>query len=192
MHLKRDAFAQIEPYVSTKNINFEIINQFVEVLKTRFGEVNTVGIAKHKLYQLYQINKNLKIFLNTFLQLSKRAKINDSQALDMLYEQLSDEFKDRLIIIRKTKNLNNLILLLRDIDANRKKISKQFQLHVKSNVFNFLATKPPFKSYNSAPIKPSTVVKIVVVSSVLSITTRTHPGSVDVSNMIKQRPILQE
>ena len=42
----------------------------------------------------------------------------------MLYKKLSNEFKDRLVSIKKAENLNNLILLLRDIDANIKKISK--------------------------------------------------------------------
>ena len=77
--LEGDAFAQIEPYVSAENIDFENINQFVEILNTCFGEVNPVGTAKHKLYQLYQTNKDLEVFLNTFLRLSKKAKIDDSQ-----------------------------------------------------------------------------------------------------------------
>ena len=50
LYLERDAFAQIKPYISAQNINFENINQFVEVLKTRFGKVNPVDMAKHKLY----------------------------------------------------------------------------------------------------------------------------------------------
>ena len=86
-YLEEDAFAQIKPYILAENINFKNINQFVEVLKTRFGKVNLVGMTKHELYQLYQTNKDLKVFLNTFLQLSKKAKIDDSQALDMLYEK---------------------------------------------------------------------------------------------------------
>ena len=122
--LERDAFAQIKHYVSAENINFENINQFVEVLKTRFGEVDPVDTAKHKLYQLYQTNKDLEVFLNTFLRLSKKAKIDDSQALDMLYKKLSNEFKDRLVTVRKAENLNNLILLLRNMDANMKKINR--------------------------------------------------------------------
>ena len=64
------------------------------------------------------------MFLNILLQLSKKAKIDDSQALDILYEKLSDEFKDRLVTVRKAENLNDLILLLCNIDANMKKISK--------------------------------------------------------------------
>ena len=117
-------FTQIEPYISAENIDFENINQFIEVLKTRFGKVNPVGTAKYELYRFYQTNKDLEVFLNTFLRLSKKAKIDDSQAVDMLYKKLSDEFKDRLVTVRKTKNLNDPILLLRDIDANMKKISK--------------------------------------------------------------------
>ena len=41
----------------------------------------------------------------------------------MLYEKLSNEFKDRLVTIKKAENFNNLILLLRNMDANMKKIS---------------------------------------------------------------------
>ena len=93
-------------------------------MKTRFDEVDPVGMAKHKLYWLYKISKDLEVFLNTFLRLSKKAKIDDFQALVMLYEKLSDEFKDRLITVKKAENLNNLILLLCDMDANMKKISK--------------------------------------------------------------------
>ena len=93
-------------------------------MKTCFGKIDPVGTAKYKLYQLYQTNKDLEVFLNTFLRLSKKAKIDNSQALDMLYEKLSNEFKDQLVIVRKAENLNDLILLLRDMDANIKKISK--------------------------------------------------------------------
>ena len=153
--LEGDAFAQIEPHFLAENIDFENINQFVEVLKTCFGEVNPVGTAKHDLYRLYRTNKVLEVFLNTFLQLFKKAKIDDSQVLDMLYEKLSDKFKDRLVTVRKAEHLNDLILLLRDINVNMKKISKQSQLYVKPNTSNFPATKPPFKSYNSPLPSPS-------------------------------------
>ena len=139
-------FAQIKPYVSAENINFKNINEFVEVLKTHFGKVDLVGMAKHELYRLYQTNKDLKMFLNTFLQLSKKAKIDDSQTLNMTYEKLSNKFKDRLVTVRKVENLNDLILLLCDMAANMKKISKQSQLHVKPNASNFSAIKPLFKS----------------------------------------------
>ena len=50
--LEGDTFTQIKPYVSAKNIDFENINQFVEVLKTCFGEVNPVSTAKYELYRL--------------------------------------------------------------------------------------------------------------------------------------------
>ena len=86
------------------------------------------------------------MFLNIFVRLFKKAKIDDSQALNMLYEKLSDEFKDRLVTIRKAKNFNDLILLLCNIDAIMKKISKQSQLYVKPNAFNFPAIKPPYNS----------------------------------------------
>ena len=110
----------------------------------------------------------------------------------MLYEKLSDEFKDWLATIRKAENLNDLILLLYNIDVNMKKITKQSQLYTKPNVSNFPATKPPFKSYNSASTKLSTIVGVAVVSPVPSIAIGTYLGSMDVSNVIRQRPILQE
>ena len=190
--LKKNAFAQIKPYISAENIDFENINQFVEILKTCFGKVDLVDMAKHELYRLYQTNKDLKVFLNTFLGLFKKAKIDDSQALDMLYKKFSDEFKDRLGTVRKAENLNDLILLLRNMDVNMKKISKQSQLCVKPNASNFPATKPPFKSYNSAPTKPSTAVRVAVVFPAPSTATRTHPGPMDVSNVIRRGPIAQE
>ena len=46
-------FAQIETYVSVENIDFEKINQFIKILKTRFGKADLVGTAKHELYRLY-------------------------------------------------------------------------------------------------------------------------------------------
>ena len=126
MHFKRDAFAQIKPYISNKNIDFKNINQFEEILKTHFGKVDLVDKTKQKLYWLYQTNKDLELFLNTFLWLSKKAKIkiDNSQALDMLYKKMKDEFKNRLVTVKKAENLNDLILLLYNIDANMKKISK--------------------------------------------------------------------
>ena len=108
----------------------------------------------------------------------------------MLYEKLSNEFKDRLVIVRKVENFNNLILLLRNIDAKMKKISKQSQLCIKPNASNFPATKLLFKSYNSASTKPSIAIGVALDSSVPSTVTRTHPGPIDMSNMIKQEPIL--
>ena len=110
----------------------------------------------------------------------------------MLYKKLSNEFKDLLVTVRKTENLNNLILLLRNIDANMKKISKQSQLRVQPNASSFPAIKPLFKSYNSVPTKPSTAIGVAVLSSIPSTAIKTHPSPIDVSNVIKQRPISQE
>ena len=131
--------------------------------------------------------------MNTFLQQSKKVKIDDSQVLDMLYKKLIDEFKDQLVTVRKAINLNgNLILLLCDMDAKMKKISKQSQLCVKLNASNLLATKLPFKSYNLAPTKPSTTIEVAVVSSIPSTATETYLGLMNVSNMIRQGLILQK
>ena len=143
-------------------------------------------MAKHELYQLYQTNKNLELFLNTFLQLSKKDKIDDSQALDMLYYKLSNKFKARLVIIKKAENLNNLILLLHNMDANIKKISKKSQLLVKPNKSNFPAIKLLFKSYNSASNKPSTAIRVAVVFAVPNTITGTHFSPINVSHVIRR------
>ena len=149
-------------------------------------------MAKYKLYQLYQTNKDLEVFLNTFLWLSKKNKIDDFEELDMLYEKLSDEFKDKLVTVRKTENLNILILLLHVMDANIKNISKQSQLRVKPNISNIPTIKSPFKSYNSAFTKPFNAIGVAIVSFVSNIATETHLGPTDVSNVIRREPILQE
>ena len=188
--LERNAFVQIEPCILAKNIDFENINQFIKVLKTRFSKVDRVKTTKQKLYWLYQTIKNLEVFLNTFLQLSKKSKIDDFQVLDMLYEKLSNKFTDRLVTIRKTENLNDLIKLLCDMNANINKISKESQLRIKPHASNFPAIKPPFKSYNSAPTKSFIAVGVAVISSVPSTATGTHPCPMDVFNVIRQRPIL--
>ena len=108
----------------------------------------------------------------------------------MLYGKLSNEFKDQLVTVKKAENLNDLILLLRNIVINMKKISKLSQLRIKPNVSNFPATKPPFKSYNSVPTKLSTAIGVAVVFPILSTATGTHPGPMDMSNVIRRGPIL--
>lgn len=108
----------------------------------------------------------------------------------MLYKKLSNEFKYQLVIVKEAKNLNNLKMLLRNIDANMKKNSKQSQLYIKPNVSNIPTIKPLFKSYNLASTKPSTAIRIVVVFLVPSTIIRTHPGSMNVFNVIRQGPIL--
>ena len=128
------------------------------------------------------------VFKHFFATIQK-AKIDDFQVLDMLYKKLSDELKDRLITVKEAENLNNLILLFYEIDANMKKISKQLQLCTKPNASNFPAIKPLFKLYNSAPIKLSTTVGVAVVSPVPSIATETYLGPMDMSIVMKQGPI---
>lgn len=168
----------------------------MDFLEVRFGEVNPMGTAKHKLYRLYQTNKDLEVFLNTFLRLQKKTRIDDSQVLNMLNEKLSNEFKDRLVTVKKANSLGNLILFLRNIDANVKRINKQSHLRAEQNTPATTITKPPFKTANSAPAptptKPSTSVGVIVTSSIPSTATGTHPGPIDISTAGCQRPISQE
>lgn len=72
--LEGDAFLQVEPFVSRSGINLSDVAALEQLLETRFGEVDPVGTAKHELYRLYQANKDLEVFLNTFLVLAKKAK----------------------------------------------------------------------------------------------------------------------
>lgn len=141
-------------------------------------------MVKYKLYQFYRTNKNLKIFLNTFLQLSKKVKIDNFQALDILFKKLSNEFKDWLIIIKKAENFNNIILLLHNIDAIIKKISKQSQLRIKPNTTNISDIKPLFKSQNLVSTKFSIIVGVVF--PIPNTATKTHLSFINVSNMIRQ------
>ena len=110
----------------------------------------------------------------------------------MLYKKLSNEFKDRFVTVKKIENLNNLILLLHNIDANMMKISKQSQLRVKPNASNFPIIKLPFNSYNLTSTKPSNAVGVAIISPVLSTTIKTHPSPINVFIMIRRGAILQK
>ena len=76
------------------------------------------------------------------------------------------------------------------MDTNMKNISKQFQFCVKPNTSYFLVTKPLFKSYNSALTMLSTTIRVAVLFPIPSIIIETHPGPIDVSNVIRRGPIL--
>lgn len=112
-------WAQIELYVFVNKIEFKI--------SVQFKELHSKKIAKDKLYRLYQIKKLFQGFLNICLRLPKKAKIVDSQALYMPNKKLSDEVKNRPVTIKKAKNLNNLIIFMRDINGNVK-VSKKSHL----------------------------------------------------------------
>ena len=113
-----------------------------ELLETWFGKVNLVGTAKHKLYRLYQANKDLKVFLNIFLMLFQKAKLEKPQILDLLYEKRSDKFKNFLVTKKKQINLTDLIKKLRSIDASLKIINQQEQSTSNANIVN--TTKPTY------------------------------------------------
>ena len=94
-----------------------------DLLEARFGEIDPVGTAKHEIYRLYQANKDLEVFLNTFLVLAKKAKLDDNQTLDLLYKKLSDKFKSLLVTKKRQTNLADLIKKLRSMDASMKVIN---------------------------------------------------------------------
>ena len=115
----------MEPFVSETSIDILNIAALETLLETQFGEVNLVGTAKHEIYRLYQANKDLKVFLNIFLVLAKKAKLDEQQTLDLLYKKLNNEFKSLLITVEKQTNLDNLIKKLRSMDASMKIINQQ-------------------------------------------------------------------
>ena len=90
-----------------------------------------------------------------------------------------------MVLIKKLENFNNLILLLHNIDTNIKKISKQSQFYVKSNVFNILAIKLLFILYNSAPTKLFIIIRVIIVYFLFNITIGIYFDFMNMSNMIR-------
>lgn len=69
-----DAFAHVKPYVDDGVISLPNVARMIELLKTRFGDVDPAGRAKRDLFKWYQTNKDLDTFLNTFLLVARRPK----------------------------------------------------------------------------------------------------------------------
>ena len=107
--LEGDAFLQVEPLVSRFGIDLIDVAALEDLLETQFGEVDPVATAKHEMYRLYQANKDLEVFFNTFLVLAKKAKFDEQQTLDLLYEKLSDKFKNLLVTKKRQTNLDDRI-----------------------------------------------------------------------------------
>ena len=190
--LDGDAFAQIEPFVVKGRITIKNIHHFEEILRVRFGEVDPVGTAKHEFYKLRQANKDLETFLNTFLRLQNRAQIVDEQALDHLYEKLSDEIKAQLVPFPRKENLPALVKFLQDMDSNQKIFAKSSYRGKDTTTAPASVSKPSFKASNSAPAKPSASVGVTVTAPASSTATGTHPGPMDVSTTVRRGPISQE
>ena len=123
--LEGDAFTEIEPFVSRHSIDLQDVAALENLLEARFGEVDPVGTVKHEMYRLYQANKDLEVFLNTFLVLAKKAKFDEQQTLDLLYEKLSDEFKNLLVTKKRQTNFDDLVKKLRGMDASMKVINQR-------------------------------------------------------------------
>lgn len=114
----------------------------------------------------------------------------------MLNEKLSNEFKDRFVIIKKANSRGNLITFLCDIDANIKRINKQSHLRAKQNTSATITTKPLFKTANFA-LAPTftklfTLVGVIVTSSIPNMATEIHPSPIHVFIAGCQEPISEE
>ena len=195
--LEGDAFLQIEPYVSWNGIDLPDVPALEDLLETHFGDVDPVSTAKHELYRLYQANKDLEVFLNTFFVLAKKAKLDDSQTLDLLYEKLSDEFKNLLVTKKKQTNLTDLIKKLHSIDASLKIINQRKR--PTSSTVNTLkptsqsATRFVPQNTRFAAAAPTTTITMssTLPTSLPSTATGTHAGPMDVSS-VRQGPLTPE
>lgn len=150
-----------------------------------------MNTAKYKFYSFYLTNKKLEVFLNTFWWIQIKAKIDDSQALDILNEKLSVEFKDCLVTLKKTKNLNEFITSLRNIDAIVKQMCKQSYVCAQLVSPITSTTKPLLKIKNSTPIKPFFPVKVTVATFWLIIQTKIFSSPIDFSSTGRSGLILQ-
>ena len=190
--LRGDAFAQIEPFIIDGRVTIRDVRHFIEILRIRFGEVDPVNTAKHQFYKLRQANKDLEVFLNTFLRLQNKAQISDEQALDQLYEKLSDENKAQLVPFPRKRDLPSLVQFLQEMDSNQKIFAKSSYRGKDVTIASASATKSSCKAPNSVPVKPSTSVGVTVTAPALSTATGTHSGPMDVSTAVRRGPISQE
>ena len=159
-----------------------------DLLEARFGEVDPVGTAKHEIYRLYQANKDLELFLNTFFVLAKKAKLDDNQTLDLLYEKLSDKFKSVFVTKKRQTNLRDLIRKLRSMDASMKVINQQKQ---PSNLA--INTVKPASTSKLAYQQASQSTPITTsLASTPFTATGSHPGPMDLSSAGKQRSLMTE
>ena len=182
--LESDAFLQVKSYISRTGIDISDIAGLEKLLETQFGDVDPVGTAKHKLYRLYQANKDLEVFLNTFLVLAKKAKLDDSHTLDLLYKKLSDEFKSLLVTKKKQTNLDNLIKKLCSMDASMKIINQRKRPTPSTvNTASKPSTKPSTYQQTTrfAPAAPAAVT--TTTSTLSSTATGTHSRPMDVSSV---------
>ena len=183
--LEGDAFTQVQLFVFCHGINLCDVATLEDLLEVWFEEVDSVGTAKHKIYQLYQANKDLEVFLNTFLVLAKKTKFDDNQTLDLLYEKFNNEFKNFFVTKKRQTNLDDLIKKLRGIDASMKIISQRkwpaFSTNSKPSTFSTSNPKPAYQqSSQPAPNAAS--------SSIPSTASGTHARLTDVLDIGKKNP----
>ena len=132
------------------------------------------------------------MFLNTFLVLSKKTKLEEPQILDLLYEKLSDKFKNLLVTKKKQTNLDDLIKKLCSMDASMKIINQRKRATPAVNT-----PKPTYQhatrfvpqTTRFAPVAPAAVT--TTTFTLPSTATGTHAGPMDVSS-VRQGPLSAE
>lgn len=160
----------------------------IKLLITRFGDPGPVGTAKHELYCIYQSTKDLETFLNAFLVLAKKAKIDDAQTLDMLYDKLNDEFKSFLVSKKKQPTLDGLIRKLRDIDS-KTKIIKQ-RSNNRPSTTQSTQSRPVNRPYTSASAASAAPAGTATATPFTA--TGTHSGPMDLSFAGRRGPLTQD
>lgn len=164
----------------------------MKILQTCFGNVNLVNTAKHNFYKLHETNKDLKVILNSFSCPQNKARIPNEQAINHLYEKLSDEVKGHLVFFSKKTDLSALVIFLQEIDFNLKIFAKSFYFSKVASTAFASVSKPLFKTLSSAPAKQLTSVGVIVTAPALNTLTKTHFGPIDVSTAVRRRPISQD
>ena len=139
------------------------------------------------------------MFLNTFIVLAKKAKLEESQILDLLYEKLSDEFKNLLVTKKKQTNLGDLIKKLCSMDASIKIINQQKR--PAPNTVNTHATKPTSQQtsrfapqstrFATAALTTTVTTSSTIPTSLPSTAMGTHAGPMDVSS-VRRGPLTTE
>lgn len=67
----------MQPCITATKIDIADASALVDLSQICFENIDSVGTAEHKLFCLYQTNKDLETFLNNFLPLVKKSKTGD-------------------------------------------------------------------------------------------------------------------
>lgn len=132
--------------------------------------------------------------MNIFLVLAKKAKLDDNQTLDLLYEKLSDKFKSLLVTKKRQTNLGDLIKKLRSMDASMKVISQRKR--PAASAANTVNSKPVFTSSGKSTYQQvsqsASMTSVTTSTSASSTATGSHSRPMDLSSGDWRGPLSEE